>query len=433
MATRYVYSASIRIPSIVVKVLPNVFILCRPEFVDGKCLACSEVEESFKAGLRGTKERYARRIRNKRVPGVNWDPEDNYTGGWLSGFASRELVDAGGRRWRIPVRQHACVFGERPTWRPWFFVHPKLANVDRPQPPKEVYLEVQLKVIAPLDMHDGWICEFPVEANLPFRAPLDDWVGASLELQGRVILRGERPKRRVGPLVQWVNDEGGEWINDEVPGRPKIANIKFICHMTFMPRCDIECWGMSLRWVPKEEGVTEWRRTKLTGDEGVQGNTGGEERERREREASRLTGRAKQKRLAELEAMGGTNEDSEKSEGKRLPWGIPNKGRRQSQEEEGDDDFELGMLSDGENAEDQENQGEATVNSSPSTSPPRRRRKTPWSEVVVANGYVTNGLPNEKEKKGGGGVKEGRRIVCFQGPFNVSYNTGLIYHWQDGH
>ena len=46
------------------------------------------------------------------------------------------------------------------------------------------------------------MCEFPIRVSLPFRALLDRWVGEALELEGKIVLRGERFSRRVGPIVQ---------------------------------------------------------------------------------------------------------------------------------------------------------------------------------------------------------------------------------------
>ena len=82
-----------------------------------------------------------------------------------------------------------------------------------------------MRVSFPSDMHDAWLCTFPIHVFLPFRAPLCDWVGKELELKGRLIMRGERYSRRMAPIVQWEKE--GEWVREAVKGRPRIREIIF--------------------------------------------------------------------------------------------------------------------------------------------------------------------------------------------------------------
>ena len=176
---------------------------------------------------------------------IDWDSEGESGSGALSGYVGMEKGEDGKRRWVLPTARHACDFGERPSWRPWYFIHPSLNRADHTVMPKHIYLEVQVKVLVPVDVRDLWTIKIPIRATLPFRTPLDEWVGAGIRLEGDLILRGERPRRRVGPVVEW--EKQGEWLHSQAYPRPVISNIRFTCHATYSPRADVELWGLCLR------------------------------------------------------------------------------------------------------------------------------------------------------------------------------------------
>ena len=213
------------------------------------------------------KERYRRRIANRKYTQVDWDPDGELGGGALSGYVGIERGEDGKRRWILPVARHACDFGDRPSWRPWYFIHPSLNRNDQSVVPKEVCLEVQVKLLVPIDVRDLWTAKVPIKATLPFRAPLDEWLGAGIRLEGDLVLRGERPRRRVSPVVEW--EKQGEWLHSPVYPRPTISNIRFTCHATYTPRADVELWGLCLRWVPEVEELAGWDLVPLEERKGV--------------------------------------------------------------------------------------------------------------------------------------------------------------------
>ena len=158
----------------------------------------------------------------------------------------------GRRRWEISTLPHSCVFGMRFPWRPWSFTSPDFPKElkEAYAPPDTVSLEVFARVSFPSDMHDAWLCTFPIHVFLPFRAPLCHWVGKELELKGRLIMRGERYSRRMAPIIQWEKE--GEWVREAIRGRPKIREIVFKGRLSCLPRVGAELLSLNMRWIPEE-------------------------------------------------------------------------------------------------------------------------------------------------------------------------------------
>ena len=187
------------------------------------------------------------------------------------------MGSGGGRLARRRTRVHLA-YGF--LGKPWAFTSPDfpVELKEAGEPPSIVSLEVFVRVSFPSDMHDAWKCVFPIHAFLPFRQPLDRWVGKELELKGRLIMRGERFSRRMGPMVQWEKE--GEWIRGARKDRPKVAAIVFKGRLTCLPRVGAELLSLNMRWVPEEEQHVVALREELVEREYSQGWWGTDRRGR---------------------------------------------------------------------------------------------------------------------------------------------------------
>ena len=162
---------------------------CRPPHCEGSYAACQAFLRSVNAGLESAQRRFLRLGR-----GYSGRLADNAGIGEGSvGLNSHTLfapycTDRDRRkRWEISTLPHSCAFRVRFPWRPWGFT-----SLDFPEslkeadpPPPSVFLEISVRVSFPSDTQNAWKCVFPIYVFLPFRAPLNNWVGKELELKGR--------------------------------------------------------------------------------------------------------------------------------------------------------------------------------------------------------------------------------------------------------
>ena len=114
-------------------------------------------------------------------------------------------IDIDGKtRWILSTEKHSCEWGIRPKWRPWGFRPTELdvESVRKLKKPKIVNLEVLARVMIPSDLREAWKCSFDIDAVLLLRYPVSEWVGESLGLKGKLVFRGERFSRRIGPHLE---------------------------------------------------------------------------------------------------------------------------------------------------------------------------------------------------------------------------------------
>ena len=107
------------------------------------------------------------------------------------------------------VTPHSCVLGQRPKWRPWGFCPAGHASEGSRKVvrPEGVTLEVFVRVLVPSDIHDAWKYSFKIDATLPIRPPVSQWVGGALGLRGELVLCGERFSRCIGSHIQWKKQD----------------------------------------------------------------------------------------------------------------------------------------------------------------------------------------------------------------------------------
>ena len=141
----------------------------RPDFKDGDCEACRAHAQRMYLGYCQIRKRYRRRVAHTKHSKIDWE-----SGGRVGDWGIVGVCGDGERRGRktplgLATARHACDFGERPSWRPWYFIHPSLNRADHTVMPKHICLEVQVKVLVPVDVRDLWTAKIPIRATLPFR------------------------------------------------------------------------------------------------------------------------------------------------------------------------------------------------------------------------------------------------------------------------
>ena len=185
-------------------------------------------------------------------------------------FCPHMSVDVDGRvRWVLPTEKHSCEWGIRPKWRPWGFRPVELDRkmIQGMKRPEVVHLEVLARVMIPSDLREAWKSSFDVDVMLPLRYPLTEWVGEGVELKGKLVFRGERFSRRVGPHLQWVKES--MWVIGAVEGRAKIGPIVFKGRVTCLTRVGAELLSLNLRWVPDGYEADKRGRSRAGDDEGT--------------------------------------------------------------------------------------------------------------------------------------------------------------------
>ena len=176
------------------------------------------------------------------------------------------LVDFDGRiRWVLHARAHSCAWGLRPKWRPWGFRPAELdvETLRRFPKPEVVNLEVIARIVIPSDLREAWRCAVDVDATLPLRYPVNEWVGEAIRLKGKLVFRGERYSRRVGPVLQWYKER--LWVLGGVPDRSKIGPLRFRGRATSLTRVGAELMSLNLRWLP--DGSSWEQHSPLVADE----------------------------------------------------------------------------------------------------------------------------------------------------------------------
>ena len=242
----------------------------RPPHRNGGCAACRLFHKRVHDGMELSKRKFLRRVKGKA--GTLADDDKGIEGDIGMGSYALfcpHIVDIDGRvRWVLSTERHSCEWGIRPKWRPWGFrpVDMDKKTIRGMRRPEVVHLEVLSRIMIPSDLRDAWKCSFDIDVTLPFRYPLTEWVGEGVELKGKLVFRGERFSRRVGPHLQWMKES--IWVIGAVKDRAKIGPIAFKGRVTCLTRVGAELLSLNLRWVPDGYEVDKRGRSRAGDDEG---------------------------------------------------------------------------------------------------------------------------------------------------------------------